>query len=64
MVSRRKKLRNRDGAIDVSTYRDGGYFPDTVANLLRLQCRERRGVELWAANVAMNEMIFYTCSCT
>lgn len=32
----RKKLSKRDGAIDVSAYRDAGYFPETVANFVAL----------------------------
>ncbi|KAA8567825.1 hypothetical protein EYC84_008280 [Monilinia fructicola] len=32
----RKKLSKRDGAIDVATYRDAGYFPETVTNFVAL----------------------------
>ncbi|APA10956.1 hypothetical protein sscle_07g057260 [Sclerotinia sclerotiorum 1980 UF-70] len=32
----RKKLSKRDGAIDIATYRDAGYFPETVTNFVAL----------------------------
>ncbi|KAI9649323.1 Glutamate--tRNA ligase mitochondrial [Ciborinia camelliae] len=32
----RKKLSKRDGAIDIATYRDAGYFPETVINFVAL----------------------------
>lgn len=32
----RKKLSKRDGAIDISSYREAGYFPEAVANFVAL----------------------------
>ncbi|KAK6611701.1 glutamyl-tRNA synthetase [Botrytis cinerea] len=32
----RKKLSKRDGAIDIKTYRDAGYFPETITNFVAL----------------------------
>ncbi|ESZ94556.1 hypothetical protein SBOR_5046 [Sclerotinia borealis F-4128] len=32
----RKKLSKRDGAIDIATYRDAGYFPEAITNFVAL----------------------------